>query len=223
MNTIVRFGLTLLLVGSSASFALAQDLSVLPKYGSVQKNEAQLASDARFVAAVDEQYKGDRKKASQETSARGWQFLRQGNAGDAMRRFNQAWLLDNSNGVALWGMAAVSGGTQKFSEAVKLFAEAEPRIGGDIDFSVDYAKTIGIAGVASKDKVLIDDAFSRFARLYERAPQHVLNLQNWAVTLFYVGNYSEAWRKVKLAEAAPRGNELDQNFISALQNKMPRP
>jgi len=224
MHELIRFGLILLLAGALApDFALAQDINLLPKYGSIQKNEAQLAADAKFIAAVDEQYKGNRKKASQDVSVRGWQFLRQGNVGDAMRRFNQAWLLDDSNGVALWGMAAIQGVAQNYADAVKLFAEAEPLIGGDIDFSVDYAKTIGFAGVASKDRVLVDDAFGRFARLNERAPQHVMNLQNWAVTLFYVGNYSEAWNKVKLAEATPRGNELDQNFIAALQSKMPRP
>ena len=50
-----------------------------------------------------------------------------------------------------------------------------------------------------------------------------MNLQNWVVTLYYVGNYAEAWKKVKLAEATPRRAELDPGFIAALQAKMPRP
>jgi hypothetical protein len=48
-------------------------------------------------------------------------------------------------------------------------------------------------------------------------------LQNWAIVLYYTGNYTKAWEKIKMAEAAPRGNELDKRFIAELQSKMPRP
>jgi hypothetical protein len=50
-----------------------------------------------------------------------------------------------------------------------------------------------------------------------------LNLQNWAIILFYTGDYGEAWKKIKLAEGAPRAGELDKNFVAALEKKMPRP
>lgn len=210
-------------VGSTCQGALAQDINLQPKYGSVPKNEAQRAADAKFLASIDDYYKGNRKKAAKDASARGWQFLRQGNIPDAMRRFNQAWLIDNASGSALWGMAAIQSDAGKIAESLKLFAEAEGIVGGDIDFSVDYAKALGFAGAETKNDALIKDAFVRFERLYERDPQHTLNLQNWAITLFYVGNYAEAWKKIKLAEATPRYAELDPNFLADLQRKMPRP
>ncbi|MBK9237172.1 MAG: hypothetical protein IPO19_14710 [Rhodoferax sp.] len=50
-----------------------------------------------------------------------------------------------------------------------------------------------------------------------------MNLQNWAVTLFYVGNYPEARKKIQLAEVTPRHVELDPGFVAALQGKMRRP
>ncbi len=206
-----------------ASFAFAQDANLLPKYGAQPKNNAQKASDERFIASIDDYYKGDRKKAAEDVAARGWQFLRQGNAPDAMRRFNQAWLLDSSNGNALWGMAAFEAEAGKLSESLELFAEADRIVGGDIDFAADYAKALGIAGAQTRNESMVNDAFSRFARVHEKAPQHTLNLQNWAITLFYVGNFAEAWKKVKLAEATPRRAELDPRFLAALQSKMPRP
>ncbi len=224
MPTVSRFFFAfLILVASAFKIAYAQDISLLPKYGSLPKNEVQKSSDEKFIARIDEYYKGNRKKAAEEISARGWQFLRQGNVTDAIRRFNQAWLLDSSNGGALWGMAAIQASTGKAADSLKLFEEAEHSIGNDIDFSVDYAKAIGVAGAQTRNDALLQDAFARFARAYEKAPQHTLNLQNWAVTLFYVGNYAEAWKKIQLAEATPRRAELDSNFIAALQSKMPRP
>jgi tetratricopeptide (TPR) repeat protein len=201
------------LIGSVFQIALAQDISLEPKYGSQPKNEAQKAADTQFLATIDEQYKGDRKQAADDLSNQGWQFLRQGNVQDAMKRFNQAWLIDRSKGSALWGMAVIQAGSGKFDEALKLFAEADPIMGSDIDFSTDYAKATGIAWVQAKNDALLEDALSRFAQVYEKAPQHTLNLQNWAITLFYVGNYAEAWNRIKLAEATPRHADLDPSFI----------
>jgi len=207
----------------AASGAFAQDISLQPKYGGQAKNDAQQAADEKFIVSIDSQYKGDRKKAAEDVATRGWQLLRQGNAPDAMRRFNQAWLLDSSNGTALWGMAAFEAGSGKLNESLTLFAEAARIVGGDIDFSADYAKALGIAGAQTRNESMLKDAFTRFARVHEKAPQHTLNLQNWAITLFYVGNFSEAWQKIKLAEATPRRAELDPRFLAALQSKMPRP
>jgi hypothetical protein len=82
---------------------------------------------------------------------------------------------------------------------------------------------LGKAGVQLKDDTLLKFAFNRFEFNYQKAPQNTLNLQNWAMTLFSIGKYSEAWAKVKLAEATPSKNQLDPRFIAALQARMPRP
>lgn len=224
MQRVLRILASALLVwGLSLRCAAADDSSLLPMYGAAPKNEAQQAADDRFLAASDQQYKGDRKKAAQDVAMRGWQSLRRGNPRDAMRRFNQSWLLDSSNGSALWGMGAVQGSAGKTGEALKLFQKAEQSLANDIDFSVDYARALGMAGAETKDAVLLQQAFGRFARIHEMAPQNTLNLQNWAITLFDIGNYAEAWKKIQLAEATPRRSELDSSFIAALQEKMPRP
>jgi hypothetical protein len=101
-----------------------------------------------------------------------------------------------------------------------LFAEAEKFVGSEINFSVDYAKALGMAGVKLGDDALLKDAFDRFDRIYQKAPQNTNNLQNWAITLFSKGRYSEAWVKVRLAEATPNKDDLDPRFLAALQSHM---
>ncbi|MEW5891796.1 MAG: hypothetical protein AB1697_01430 [Pseudomonadota bacterium] len=213
----------LVAIAPLGNIAFAESINLLPKYGMQPKNEAQKAVDEKFIASIDNYYKGDRKKAAQDISTKGWQFLRQGSTSDAMRRFNQAWLLDKGNGYAIWGMAAIQASAGKFDESLKLFQEAEGLVGDDIDLAVDHARAIGMAGAQSRNDALLKDAFSRFSNIHNRSPQHTLNLQNWAITLFYVGNYAEAWKKIQLAEVTPRRADLDPSFIAALQNKMPRP
>jgi tetratricopeptide (TPR) repeat protein len=215
--------LTAALILFCANFACAGDRNLLPKYGSLPKTEWEKATDAKFIAAIDEQYHGDRKKAAADLAMRGWQYLSQQNFAEAMRRFNQAWLLDNKNGIALWGMAAIEASSEKFDESLRLFAEAEKSVTDEINFSVDYAKAVGMAGAQRNDNALLKDAFDRFERICHKAPQNTKNLQNWAITLFRIGKYPEAWEKVKLAEATPNKDELDPHFIAALQSRMPRP
>jgi len=206
-----------------ADLACADDRSLLPKYGGLPETAIEKEINKTFISGMDQDYHGDLKKASMDMAMRGWQYLAAGDLDDAMRRFNQAWLLNKKNGTALWGMAAIQASSGKYDDSLKLFAEAEEFVGSEINFSVDYAKAIGKAGVAQKDDALLKDAFDRFGRVYRKAPQNTLNLQNWAMTLFGIGKYSEAWAKVKLAEVTPNKDELDPRFLSALQSRMPRP
>lgn len=155
-----------------ANLACADDRNLLPKYGGLPETDWQKAANAAFISGMDEDYHGDRKKASLDMAMRGWQYLAAGDFDDAMRRFNQAWLLNNKNGTALWGMAAIQASSGKYDDALKLFADAEEFVGSEINFSVDYAKAVGKAGVAQKDDALLKDAFDRFERVYQKAPQN---------------------------------------------------
>lgn len=213
----------LLLIALCLLPAHADDRNLLPKYGNLPKTKWQKEADAVFIKGIDEDYHGDRKKASSDFALRGWQFLRQGDLDTAMKRFNQAWLLNNSNGEALWGMAAIEASAGKMDDSLKLFAEAESFMGDDLNFSIDHAKAVAMAGLERKDDALLKDAFARFDRIYKRAPESVLNLENWAIALFSLARYAEAWEKIKLAEATPDKEKLDRSFVAELEKRMPRP
>lgn len=204
--------------------AFSQDISLLPKYGNLQKSAQQKAADAEFLVEVDARYPGDRPKAAKEVAERGWQFLRQGNPENAMRRFNQAWMIDPKSVSALWGMAAASASSdQGLLASLGLFAEAEKLAPGDIDLAVDYARTIGIAAGVVGNPTLMAEAVRRYEAIYKKAPNHTLNLQNWAIADYTSGNYPMAWKRLKLAEATPQRADIDPNFVKALEAKMPRP
>lgn len=202
---------------------LRLDRRQFPKYGGLKITEAQAVNDRGYLAQADKYFGGDRKRAASEIADRGWQYFRSGNADAAMSRWNQAWMLDNCNAKALWGFALAQYDRQKFTEATALMSEAERYVGDDADFLADKARLQSFEGLRTGNQTLITEAMSGFAAVYARAPQHVMNLQNWAIALFYLARYREAWEKIGLAEAAPRANELDRRFIAALQEKMPRP
>ena len=227
MRTIKQLVIAVLLALTSALLmnvsVMAQDLGMMPKYGGVQKNEVQLAADKEFMADVDKQFGGDRIKGSEEIANRGWQLVRQGNPRDAMRRFNQAWLLDEKNGIALWGMAVLQLNGGNIASSLALYSEAADLLPDDVNFHTDHAKLMGFAGAQTKDQALLTSAFEKFAQIAAKVPDNTLNFQNWAITLFYISDYKQAWQKVKLAQGTTKRELIDANFIAALRAKMPQP
>lgn len=195
----------------------------LPKYGRTDGEGTSSEDDRRFLAESDLLFKGDRKQAAKAMEVQGWKLLRQNKSDAAMRSFNKAWLLDAGNGNAVWGMGQIEANRGHANESLGLFNEANRRVGFNIDFAVDYARAQSLAGVRLGDTQLTDEAIRRFAQIQTRAPQHTLNLQNWAIALYYSGKYGPAWDKLKAAQATPHGAEVDKKFMADLQAKMPRP
>ncbi|MBU2512161.1 hypothetical protein KJ966_12545 [bacterium] len=94
-NMILRLALCLvfLLIHSVLS---AHPINELPMYGGVEKTPEQKKLDDEFIKTVTQQ-NGTREKASENVANLGWKYLRKGDQKTAMKRFNQAWLLNSKN------------------------------------------------------------------------------------------------------------------------------
>ncbi len=78
-----------------------------PFYGFADKSAAMREADEHFLASVI-QLTGSREKAFQATMLRGWRALGSGNASEAARRFNEAFLLMPEQSEVYHGLAAVA-------------------------------------------------------------------------------------------------------------------
>ena len=71
----------------------ATPINELPMYGGREKTPAMREADAQFVQ--DSTADGtSREAASREMAQLGWQYFYRNDFSTAMKRFNQAWLLD---------------------------------------------------------------------------------------------------------------------------------
>lgn len=203
----------------------ANALSLIPKYGFDRQHFADQAAQERFLEQVDTEHdRGTPATNADRLAQAGWRDLRRNLVAPAMQFFNRAWLINPKEGNALWGIAAILGSQKEtMAESLRLFNEAAPLLGNDIDFATDHARAIVYAGVAADNQSQVEAALPKFADIFARAPEHVLNLQNWAIALYHLEQYNEAWQKIALAEAAPRRAALDPVFIADLEAKMPRP
>ena len=97
-----------------------EGINLKPMYGKVKKCKQQAESDKDFIEHCRKEF-GDLKRASMEHVGMGWQYFNKGDVDTAIKRFNQAWLLDSLNADVYWGFASVEGTRGKTDEAIKLF------------------------------------------------------------------------------------------------------
>src|SRR5258706_3516970 len=94
----------------------------VPMYGGVDRNSVPelKSADEKLIADTSAHY-GSREKAAEAFIEQGFRFYNQDNLVQAMRRFNQGWLLDHNNPQVYWGFGAVLSDQEKMCEAMKHF------------------------------------------------------------------------------------------------------
>ena len=85
-----------------------EGINVLPMYGQVKKCKEQIDLDKDFLNDCDKQFR-TRKEASKFYVDKGWEYFYKNEFETAMKRFNQAWLLDSLNADIYWGYGNILG------------------------------------------------------------------------------------------------------------------
>jgi len=85
------------------------DFRMLPKYGMIEKTEAQKLADKNFITTTlkSSAYQGNATAASNKMISLGFDAFRGGDFKSAMQRFNEAYLLDPDNTDIYWGYGAI--------------------------------------------------------------------------------------------------------------------
>lgn len=98
-----------------------EGINKLPMYGQVKKCNEQLESDKAFLKECDKHF-NNRKEAAQFHVDKGWECFYKNDFETAMKRFNQAWLLDSLNPDIYWGYGNILGlRDRKFKESLAYF------------------------------------------------------------------------------------------------------
>jgi hypothetical protein len=120
-------------------------INELPMYGERVKTPAQIRADKAFIKTATKGGKS-REDAAEYFAQTGWNSFYKGDQTTAIKRFNQAWLLDPSNQHALWGFAVIAGGRNQIEEAVRFFRIAiengpeNPSLQRDYKFALKQLK-----------------------------------------------------------------------------------
>ena len=127
-------------------------------YGGGQKNIRELAADQELLNTIDRSGK-TRRDAARRAVVLGFRHFREGDMATAVKRFNQAWLVDSEYGRAYWGLAIISFERDKdAATAERLFLKAAELSPKDAKLYVDVGRFFGMTGNPSKAGVYFERA-----------------------------------------------------------------
>lgn len=204
----------------------------VPMYGRMDRSSvpALKKGDEEFISNVTKQF-GSRQAAASAWIDQGFFFYQKDELEMAMRRFNQAWLLDPNNPEVYWGFSSILYDKGDNCGAMQMGQEAE-EVGIDsmippnqAEILADIAMITSVCAVSegSKhgDKVKLvkhsDELFSKSESIWPSAYLY----DKWWQALYWRGEYSAAWKKVSMMR--DKGEEPYEGFIQLLIEKMPQP
>jgi len=94
-----------------------------PMYGGIPPNKVEAEADQKLIDWTIEKF-GSREKGAENAIRLGFKYLANGDWSTAMKRFNQAWLLNGETAETNWGWGAALSYQGAFSESEKYFVKA---------------------------------------------------------------------------------------------------
>ena len=196
------------------------------------------AMDEEFIRlfVVCSPCRGDRDCAVTGALQLGWaELTKNADPQVAMRRFNQAWLINPNDVRVYWAFGAAYEGMldddkahEMLNEAVQLNARSHQlpdlelaRLYGDFGYALLRAGQR--EGTPERSQVHLEEACRYFQKSTEtHEDSRTCRYAQWATALFLLGEYQETWRKVHLSEFR------DQKYcprlpLDELRKAMPEP
>jgi tetratricopeptide (TPR) repeat protein len=223
-------GLTVALPQSGIAQPLSNRIDNVPMYGQPgQERPAHLRElDDKFVAEAVAGL-GSRAAASDAWWREGERFFGERNFDFAMRRYNQAWLLNPKSFRPYWGFARVLLESDRTEEAIRQFERANELIDDSFEkpaLLTDTASVYTFLGRRAQSPEAAQENFSRARGLLQQAiesdPKYGNAYKRYAFLLFYQKDFAGAWQQVKLAQSCP-DTVVPPAFIRDLQRMMPEP
>ena len=156
-STIISALSIIALVGC-ASGPRQRNINEIPEYGNQPKSPEMLQADQEFLALT----KGKEKESFDHMMNVGWSFFKRGNIGTAIKRFNQAWLIDSTRYESYWGFAAAEGRLNNF-ETSKHYYEKALNHGGETKIlNPEYAIVLREQAKAENNREKLAEADNLF-------------------------------------------------------------
>jgi len=202
-----------------------EDPSLIPEYGNIKKTLEQNESDKKFVDQLLAEYNGDKVAASNKMTELGFQYLYQKRDFiTAMRRFNQAFLINSKNPNAYYGYGTIYFNLGAMEEARKQYdkgLEIEPK---HFEILTDYGTTyLGeyYNGVNSGDinkNAKLDLALNKFTTSYKINPNYASTTYKLSI-LYLLKNDCENSSKFLTLTKENNNDLITQDYLNEFNLK----
>jgi tetratricopeptide (TPR) repeat protein len=111
------------IAGCQTSVQCPEGINLEPEYGNQIKCPEQIHTDNEFIDECKKVFPTMDSAYSYHIEA-GWDYFRKNETATAMKRFNQAWLINKKNERAYWGFGTLLGLRQDFERSKYYFDKA---------------------------------------------------------------------------------------------------
>jgi tetratricopeptide (TPR) repeat protein len=230
LRNLTLFVITLCVTAVVRPQALTLRIDNVPMYGQPQilGSEELKIQDKRFITEAVAGL-GSREVASNVWWKQGEEFLSQRNLDMAMRRYNQAWLLNPNSFKPYWGFARILLEGDKLVDAIAQFDRAVALVDDRREEPALLTDAASARTYLAKNQMSADErrvVFSEAAALYKRAiqadPDYGNAYKRYAMCLYSQGDYETAWSMVREARKR-QGVIIPPSFLEALRKAIPEP
>jgi tetratricopeptide (TPR) repeat protein len=179
---------------------------LLPLFGETTKSVEQIELEIKFLNDCDQNF-DSRTEASKFFVERGWEYLKESELDTACYRFNLAYLLDNKNVEAYWGLGVVCFQQGYLTDAERLLRRGITIDSTNVGLLVDLATVDVIHYKESQENYELLEAEKLLSRALEIDYSNANTHLKKAVLEYHKGNYNRAW------ESIHKTRELDQNLL----------
>jgi Tfp pilus assembly protein PilF len=156
----------------------------------------------------------DGKQHAKRAVELGWTYFNTGDTDTALKRFNQALLIDPKFAPAYFGIAYVYSVQNKLDQAIQNYRKS---IDADPTFSHSYSN-LGLALVYSGK---VSDALPMLIKALELDPKNGDAYVNTSIYYFTVGDFVSSWKYVHMAQ--DNMAVVRPELLRDLKEKMPEP
>ena len=199
-----------------------------PMYGGLDRQSIPEVKkgDEDFIRKTSAAF-GGRERAAAAWVDQGFRFYKSGNLKFAMRRFNQAWLLDPKNPEVYWGFGVVLHDRDQAFAAYDMLKRAYDLGFRNPGFPANLGKMALVRIVERQDlsesqKVAFRNESEQY---FEEAVKSQTSLayiyECWASARYWDKDYKGAWEKIAIARKY--GELPSPGFLDVLSAKMPEP
>ena len=197
----------LFIMSCSSTQDCPENINLLPMYGSQKKCQEQIDIDQVFFRECDSIFK-NRQEASKFYTKKAWGYFYKNDYDTAMKRFNQAWLLDSLNEETYWGFANILGMKEKPEESLIYFNKSIKINPNNSNVWLGLGVSNGQIFVKTEKQEYLDKAIEYFKKSINLNPENALAYGQLTASYSYFMEKDSALKYLELTD------KIDPNVIN---------
>lgn len=169
-------------------------------YGRVEKCKEIVELDNEFIKSCDKMFP-NRQEASKYYGSRGWNYIDSNDLNTAMKRFNQAWMLDSNNASVYWGFGVVLGKQKQYQESIPYFERALSFDSNNANLYQDAANSYYNYSFSSKDKRAMLKGIECIEHAIKINPDSKRNYRQLTVGYYYLEQADSVKKYLGISDA----------------------